>query len=77
MKIFETIISNPIYILLFGSGGLLAIAISVFSIITTRKSKKNINIRNSKKTSITENNIKNQSIIVKNCKKTDIHNNIM
>lgn len=39
MHFFETIISNPFYIFLFGSGGVLAIIISICAIISSKKIK--------------------------------------
>lgn len=75
MHFFETIISNPFYIFLFGSGGVLAIIISICAIISSKKYKNRIKIVRSKKTSIKGNKINNQSINVNNCEETEIHNN--
>ena len=42
MEIFNNIISNPLYSLIFGSGG---VAIIVFTILGFKKKDKNINIK--------------------------------
>lgn len=78
MNFFEWILSNPIYILLFGSGGILAIIISIIAVvlqIRKGKNRRGIYVAKSKKTSITNNDMRNQSIEVKESDNTNISEN--
>lgn len=76
VEFFSTILKNPLYILLFGSGGVLAIIVAIMSIIQKKSNFDNaINVRKSKKTEIIDNSLQNQLIQVEKSEDTTISGN--
>lgn len=77
MKLINQIISNPVYLLLFGSGGVLSIIVAALTIFTKkRKNKGNgkLQIENNYKTKIEGNKIHGR-IRIKDNKSSTIVNN--
>ncbi|WP_373265931.1 hypothetical protein [Hungatella hathewayi] len=77
-ELIGTILENPLYILLFGSGGVLVIIVAIVSVIIQKKKSNfdsTINVRKSKKTEIKNNSLKNQSIQVEKSEDTTISRN--
>lgn len=79
MDLINIILSNPLYKLLIGGGGILVIVVTFVAAITSKKRKIHkynaINVKNSKKTVISDNTLDNQSIRIKDSKDTTIKNN--
>lgn len=77
-ELISTILNNPLYILLFGSGGILVIIVAIISVIIQKKKSaldNTINVVKSKKTEIKYNHLKKQSIQVEKCEDTIITGN--
>lgn len=76
--LFNTILENPLYALLFGGGGILVVIIAIVSIIVQVKKEKNHNkiiVKKSKKTEIRDNHLKNQTIQVNKSEDTIVSDN--
>lgn len=72
------ILSSQLYEILFGTGGVLVIIIAVVTIFVKKKKKDEqhgIYVNKSKNTSITNNELDDQSIIVEKSIETDISDN--
>lgn len=77
-ELISAILETPLYILLFGSGGVLVIIVAIVSVIIQRKKSNfdsTINVRKSKKTEIKNNSLRNQSIQVEKSEDTTISGN--
>lgn len=77
-ELISEILETPLYILLFGSGGVLVIIVAIVSVIIQRKKSNfdsTINVRKSKKTEIKNNSLRNQSIQVEKSEDTTISGN--
>lgn len=77
-ELISAILETPLYILLFGSGGVLVIIVAIVSVIIQRKKSNfdsTINVRKSKKTEIKNNSLRNQSIQVEKSEDTIISGN--
>lgn len=77
-ELISTILETPLYILLFGSGGVLVIIVAIVSVIIQKKKSNfdsTINVRKSKKTEIKNNSLRNQSIQVEKSEDTTISGN--
>lgn len=81
MELISTLLSNPLYILLFGSGGVLVIALTIIAIVFTRRKRQSTNVPQmqkgivvdkSKKINITEN---QTPVNIMNSEEIKIHRN--
>ena len=74
---FNTILSSPLYTILFGSGGILVIIISILTIIIQKKKKSNdsITVNSSQNTKIESNKLNTKEIHVSKSKDTERKNN--
>ena len=76
MEYLNQIISNPLYILLFGGGGILAITIAIIGLLKDKnKKRKNRNKINNNEELIMDNNKIKGEIKVENNKNVVISNN--
>ena len=74
---FNIVLNTPIYFILFGSGGILTIIISVLAIITQKKKKYGscITVRSSQNTNIENNKLDKKEIQVSKSKDIVIKDN--
>lgn len=74
---FNIVLNSPIYIILFGSGGILTIIISVLAIVIQRKKKygRCITVRSSQNTKIENNKLDTKEIQVSKSRDIVIKNN--
>lgn len=78
-ELLNLIIESPLYVVLFGSGGILVVIVAIVSIIFQRKKKdkvqNNITVSKSKGTEIKNNELDNRSIKVEKSEDTSISGN--
>lgn len=78
-ELINLILQNPIYVLFFGGGGILVVLVAVISIVVTIKKKSdsesNIIVKDSKKTKIKNNTMKETAIQVEKSEDTVVSGN--
>ena len=74
---FNMLLSSPLYIILFGSGGILVIIISALTIVIQKRKNSNgsITINSSENTKIENNNLNTKEIQISKSKGTVIKDN--